>query len=594
MAVRDSDSFRQSASVKEDGVLAGYGSLLEEVLRVERHGFTQTELDRARSHMLRQYQQTVKERDKTDSRSFAQEIVRNFLVEETMPGPEAELALVQKFLPTYTLAELNQLGKVMGAGSHVISVTGPATMPRVSQEQLFATQKSVAAREIKPYEDADPNAKLMAQAPVPGPVVKTREIPEIGVTEWTLKNGVRVVVKPTTFSNDEVKVSGFAPGGTSLAKDADYDSARFADTIVAQGGIGPLDATKLRKALADKLASVSVHIGELQEDVFGTASPSDLETLFQLLHLSFTAPRKDETALAAWRSREIESVKNRRLSPETTFAEDLQIFSTQNHPRRRPTTPETLSKLDWEKSIAFYKERLGDASGFTFVFVGNVELGTLKPLVETYLGSLPAKGRKETWRDPKVTWPAGTQTKTVTKGTEPKSSVRLTFHGVERWSRDTENDMRMLGEVLSMRLREVLREDMGGVYGVRAGGSIIRRPHPEYTFGVSFGCAPENVDKLTKAVFDEIKTLQEKGIGDDYITKVKELRRRAHETNLKDNAFWGRELETAYTFGDDPKLIPDITAMTEKVSSDRVKTAAKKYLGKEYVLGVLKPETKAP
>jgi zinc protease len=314
-----------------------------------------------------------------------------------------------------------------------------------------------------------------------------------------------------------------------------------------------------------------------------------------MIHLSFTAPRRDEGAFASWRSRELESAKNRRLSPELTFFEDLMLFQTQNHPRRRPTSPEVLQKVELDKSLAIYKDRFGDAGDFTFVFVGNVDLEKMKPLVETYLGSLPSAGRKENWKDPKVVLPAGVQTKTVTKGTEPKSSVVLTFHGTEKWSRDTDNDIRMLGEVLNIRLREILREDMGGVYGASSGGGISRRPRQEYTFSVRFGCSPDNVDKLQKAVFDEVKAIQEKGIGDDYIAKIKELRRRTHETNLKENTLWLRELERSYTYGDDPKLIPDAAPMIDKVSSDRVRAAAKKYISnKQYVLGVLKPENATP
>jgi zinc protease len=270
------------------------------------------------------------------------------------------------------------------------------------------------------------------------------------------------------------------------------------------------------------------------------------------------------------------------------------VLSTQNHLRRRPTTPEAVEKVDLDKALAIYKDRFADASDFTFVFVGNIDLDRLKQLAEAYLASLPTKKRKESWRDVKVYWPNGVKTKTVTKGSEPKSLVVLTFHGNEKWSRDTENDMRMLGETLRLRLRQVLREDMGGVYGVQAGGMISRRPRQEYKFSVSFGCAPENVDKLEKAVFDEIKAMQKNGIDDDYILKVKEARQRAHETELQDNGYWARELERAYRYGDDPRLIPDIGPMLAKVSSDRVRAAAKKYLSsKQYVLGVLKPESSA-
>jgi zinc protease len=194
-----------------------------------------------------------------------------------------------------------------------------------------------------------------------------------------------------------------------------------------------------------------------------------------------------------------------------------------------------------------------------------------------------------------VVRPKGVAKKTVAKGSEPKARVSLAFHGNETWSRDTANDMRMLGEVLRMRLREILREDMGGVYGVSAGGSIARRPKKEFTFSVAFGCAPENVEKLEKAAFDEIKAIQNGGIGADYIGKIKQLRRREHETNLKENGYWLAELAQAYRFGDDPKLVLDFDAMVDKISSDRVRAAAKKYLtSTQYILGELRPSSTTP
>jgi zinc protease len=317
--------------------------------------------------------------------------------------------------------------------------------------------------------------------------------------------------------------------------------------------------------------------------------------MFQMTHLWFTAPRRDESGFQAWRARETESAANRRSSPEGTFSEDLMLFSTQNHKRRQPTTPESLLAVDLDKAMTFYKERFADASGFTFVLVGSLDLERTKKLAETYLGSLPSSNRKETWKDPKVDFPSGVAKKEIVKGSEPKSRVDLTFHGKETWSVDTDNDIRMLGEVLRIRLREILREDMGGVYGVSASGFIARRPKPQYSFSVSFACAPDNVDKLEKAVFDEVKAIQAHGIGDGYLAKVKELRRRAHETNLKENGYWLRELGRAYTFGDDPKQILDFDAAVEKITSDRVRAAAKKYLtDKQYVLGELRPSTAKP
>lgn len=589
--VRTADAFTQGATVTEGGVQKGLAAVLEERLRVERGGFTPTELERAKTDVLRAFEEMNKEYETSSSRPLAAEIVRNFLQQEDMPGPDAELALAKELLPTYTLEEMNGVGKALSrGGSHVVLVAGPATMTKPTEAEILATAKEVEARDIKPYDDAAPTAPLMAESPAPGPVKATRTVPEIGVTEWTLANGVRVILKPTDFRNDEIQMTSFALGGTSLEPDADFESAQFASTVVGLGGIGPFDAVTLRKALSGKVASARAYLGEIEEGVTGSASPSDLETMLQLVHLEFTSPRKDESAFQAWRAQELEAAKDRLLSPEAAFQDELLVVSTQNHRRRRPLTPEVVQKVDLDKALAFYKARFADASRFTFVFVGNVDLEKTKPLVEKYLGSLPSGHHKETFKDVNVRVPDGVVKKTVLKGSEPKSSVSLVFHGRERWSRDTANDLRMLGEVLRIRLREILREDMGGVYGVNAGGGISRRPKQEYGFTVSFGCAPENVDKLEKAVWDEIAAIKEHGIGDDYVAKVKELRRRAHEVNLKENRYWLGELQQHYDYGDDPKQILDFDSMLEKVTSSRVKEAAKRYLSSsQYVLGELKP-----
>jgi zinc protease len=588
--VRTEDAFTQFASVKEGKVEQGYAALLTEMLRVERHGFTAPELERAKADVLRSFEQAAKERATSDGRLFARELVRNFLEDEGAPGPEVELELATKLLPTIALAELDQLGKSLGAGSRVIMVTGPVAMVKPTEAALVATTKAVAGSDIAAYADAGPSAPLMATAPTPGAVVTTRTIPELGVTEWTLANGVRVVVKPTDFKSDEVRMLGFAPGGTSLATDADFESVKFSDVLAREGGLGPLDAPSLRKALAGKVAFSSASIGEIEDDVSGGASPADLETMFQMVHLRFTSPRRDDAAISAWREQETERAKNRRLSPESVFEEDMTLFRTSGHRRRQPTTPEMIQKIDVAKAFQFYRDRFSDASGFTFVIVGTLDLDRTRVLVEAYLGSLPSTKRKETYRDIDVHRPKGVAKKDVTMGSEPKARVTLTFHGPETWTLDTDNDMRMLSAVVRMRLREILREDMSGVYGVSVGGMVGRRPKQEFTFNVAFGCAPENIDKLEKATFDEIKAIQDKGIGADYVAKVKQLRKREHETSLKENGYWVGELARAYLYGDDPKNVLKFDELLAKVSSDRVRAAAKKYLTmNQYVLGELRP-----
>jgi zinc protease len=593
--VRSADMFSLWANAKEGKVEAAAEALLEELARVERHGFTTTELERAKKRLLRSARQAVVERDKQEARQFSAEIVRHFLQEETMPGPEGELALTEKLLPSYTAEELSQLAKGWVAGSsRVIAIQGPDKMKKPEKAQIQAIAQAVDKKDIKPYDDAQSAAPLLAGVPKAGKVVATRTIAEVGVTEWKLSNGAKVVVKPTTFKNDEVRIAGFSPGGHSLVKDTDYDSARFSGDIVQQAGLGPMDAVSLRKALSGKIVYVNSFVGELEEYAGAGGSPEDIKTMFELLYLAFTAPRKDEASFKSWQQRETEQVRNRRLSPERVFQEDMQLFMSQNHRRRQPTTPEVVEKVSLERALAVYQDRFKEAGDFTFVVVGNVELDKLKPLVETYLASLPAAGRKERWRDINVRWPRGKQSKTVVKGTEPKSRVMLAFLGDETWSRDKQDDMDMLSQVLQIRLRETLREEMGGVYGVGAGGGISRRPKQRYTFTVNFGCAPENVDKLKAKVLEEIAALQKNGIGEEYLEKIRQTRRRQHEINMKENGFWQSELEDAWRYGEDPRKILEIEPWIARVSSARVKAAARRYLRLDaYVQGTLNPESGA-
>jgi zinc protease len=587
--VRTADSFTLSATVKEDGVREGLAALLEEELRIERYGFTASELQRARLEMLEWSERWVKEYEKSDSHRIAAEIVRNFMVQEAMPGPQRELALVRELLPTITLEELNGIGATLSKRSRLFIASGPATMTKPTEAAIKAMATEVQSRDVKPYDDAIPTAPLLATKPAPGSVVATRTTPELGVTEWTLSNGVRVVMKPTNFKNIDIRVAAYAPGGTSLARDADFESAQYASSVAGQGGVGAFDAVALRKVLAGSAVSVNAFVTETEEGLTGATAPNDLERTLQVIHLMFTAPRRDEGAFSAWRAREFERAKDRQRSPEAAFRDELLVASAQNHRRRQPTTTATIEKVDLDKALSFFKDRFADASAFTFFLVGNLDLEKTKGLVQTYLGSLPATHHNESWRDVHVRRPPGVVKKVVTKGTEPKSLVSLTFHGDAGWSRDAQNDVQMLGEVLRIRLREVLREDMGGVYGVGVGGGIDRRPRQEYGFTVSFGCAPENVDKLEKAVWDEIKALQDHGMAEDTLAKVREQRRRAHELNLNDNGWWLHQLEHAYDYGEDPKLILDFDSQVDKVTSDRVRDAARRYLTRaQYILGELR------
>jgi zinc protease len=410
------------------------------------------------------------------------------------------------------------------------------------------------------------------------------------VTEWKLSNGVRVIVKPTDYQADQVGLFASAPGGLAMASDKDYNDARFADDLAAIGGVGELDVEELQKVLAGKHVTASASIADTSESIEASASVRDLETMFQLIHLEMTAPRKDDRAIAVWRTNAVDELTNRQRVPEVQFQLQVQQVLYKNNLRRKAAEPADVEKVHPDKALAFYKSRFGDASEFTFVIVGAFDPVQLRPLVETYLASLPARGRKDQEKDLGVRKVGGVVKREWNLGQEPKARVQLQFHGDETWSRDKDRDLFLLGQVLQIRLREVLREDKGGVYGVGVSGQIQRAPHQERALTISFGCDPARADELVKATFDEIAQIQRAGVGDEYLEKVRETFTREREVRLRNNEFWIGWLSSAYRFGDDPTLVLDPSKMLARITSDHMKDAAKRYLdAKQYFEAVLLP-----
>ncbi len=592
---REIDGFIRSAQAKEGKVEASLESLFTEVLRVERHGVTQPELERARALLTRSYEVAEAEESTSDSRNYTDEITRNFFEAELMIGRKREKELTLKYLPTITVDELDAYGKSFGsADNRVILLGGPDPKAMPSQERVLQIVDEVSKRDIGPWEDKAITAKLMAQPPKPGTITKETKIDKIDVTEWTLSNGVRVILKPTDYQADQISLIGSSPGGLAMASDKDFNNARFADNIAEVGGLGDLDVETLQKLLVGKHVSVQTSIGETTENVDGSASAKDLDTMFQLIHLAMTQPRKDDPQIAVWKANFSEQLANRLRIPEVKFQIESQDVLYKHNLRRRAPTPDDVKRVDPDKALAFYKDRFGDASDFTFVIVGAFDPAKVRPLVETYLASLPAKGRKEKEKDAGVRKIGGVVKKTWNIGDEPKGRVNLVFHGDESWTRDKDRDMYILGQVLSIRLREILREDKGGVYGVGAFGQISRSPFQERTFNVSFGCEPKRVDELVKATFDEIADVAQHGIGDEYLEKIKQTFTREREVELRNNGFWVGWLSAAYRFGDDPTIVLDPSKMIARMTSDNVKAAAKRYLGtKEYYQAVLLPAADA-
>jgi len=596
--VRSADTYALSAAVREDGLERGLETLFVESERVARFGFTASELDREKRELLRFVERTHTERERRDSAAFVREYIDHFLEGEPTPGIEYEFELFKRFVPGITLEEVNRLARAwMGEDDRIVMVSAPEKEGlRVPAEtDLRAALARATRTEIAPYVDTVSERPLVAEPPADGRITDSSTVEGVGLTVWRLSNGARVVIKPTDFKEDEVLFQAFSPGGSSLASDEDYIPAATASMVVGAGGIGEFNPIDLQKLLAGKVAVVRPWIGSLEEGLNGSASPRDLETLFQLIHLSFTAPRADATIFGVLQQQLRASLSNQRASPGFAFQETLQTAVTQGHRRAWPMTVETVDQLDLERSLAFYKDRFGDAGDFTFVFVGNVTPEILRPLVTRYVASLPSKDRQERWRDEGIRFPEGVVRKAVRKGLEPKSQTAILFSGGFEYDRAHRNAIRALALVMETRLREKLREELGGTYGVSVSESTSWAPRAEYRLSIEFGSAPDRAEELTRVIFDEVTRIKRELPTESEVGNAREAFLRDFETGLTQNRFWLAQLAARYRQDLDPRELLDYPASLPLITPDVVQQAARQYFDTErYVQVTLLPEEGGP
>lgn len=590
-------AYMLGARVPEDGVERGLEALVTEAERVDRYGFTESELERARASVLRELESRYANRENRPSSRLAAEYVRSFVNGEPIPGLAYEHALHRRFVPEITLAEVNSAGREwMRDSSRVVLVTAP-DKPGLSlpdQEALARVLDEAGDAELAPYEDDLADAELLAEAPEGTGITRERTRPG-NVTEWELANGVRVVLKPTDFEEDEVRFTAFSPGGTSLASEDELVPARTADSVIPAGGVGELDATQLQKLLADELVNVNAYIGNYREGLAGNASPQDLETMFKLIYLRFTAPRADRDAFEAFRQRRRAQLENREHDPDTVFGDTFRRIMTQDHPRRRPMTADMLEETDLERSLEFYEQRFADASDFTFVFVGTFGLETMRPLVERYLGGLPATGRDEAARGLGVGLPRGVVEETVRQGIEPRSRTRIAFPPPESARFDDAAERVLLHGttlVLENRLSDVLREQLGGTYSVRVRLLSYEQPR-RLVPAIEFTSAPARAEELAATVFDEIEALASAGPDEARVADARTAMRRMHETRLEQNGFWVSALAESYRYDADPGAhnVLSYESRVEGVTSAATRAAMERYFDTDdYVRVVLMPE----
>ena len=592
---RSLELFEIEAVVPEGQLTEGLGAIVQEAKRMQQYGFSNDELNRAKSALLAAYERAYKERTTSESPSYANEYVRHFLQQEPIPGMEFEYRIAASYLPTVTAEEVAALAReFITDGNRVVLGVAPEKKdtPPPSAEMLRNTIARASAAPVEPWKEATEGRALVEKDPAGGKVTARRTVPEIGATVLTLSNGVEVWLKPTDFKNDQILFSAYAPGGMSLATEAEYKSASIATAMVGVGGMGGLNPVDLSKMLSGKIAQASPSIGEYTHGVSGSATPGDLAIALQLNYLVHTAPNMTPEVLDLLKRRLTGALQNRDQNPRAVFGEKVEQVNTSNHYSATELTPADVPALNLEAMRRFYNARFGNAADSTYFFVGAFSVDEITPLIEKWIGSLPSTGKRSSAaRDMGVRFPAGVVKEEVRKGKEPASQTVLSFFADPGFDEFEMHRARAATAVLNIRLREILREELGGTYGVAVGFSNTPPVKGYGTMVVQFGSSPENVDKLVAATLKEIERLKVEGPSADDVNKVKELERRDLETNTKQNSYWMGSMQTVHMFGWDPAGIARRLDRTEKLTPEIIKAMFQKYFPMErYTLVTLKPE----
>ena len=589
------DAFLGVVVCKEDSIDNGIATLLREIERARQFGFTETEYNRARAEYLRQLESAYNERDKQKNNKYVDEYVRHFLDNEPIPGIENEYTFINQIAPNIPVAAINQLMKgLITDNNQVVALFAPEKegLKLPSEATINKLLKDAKAEKLTAYVDKVSDEPLMAEAPKGGKIVSETKDDIFGTTTLTLSNGVKVIIKKTDFKADEIRMKGVSLGGSSLFPDSEIINISGLDAVGA-GGLGNFSAVDLEKVLAGKKASVNYNISLTTENVSGSCSPKDFETMMQLTYLTFTAPRRDNDAFASYKSRSKATLKNQELNPNVAFSDSIQAGVYMNHPRARRIKADMVDQMDYNKILSMYQDRFKDASDFTFIFVGNVDVEKMKPVIAEYLGALPAINRQETFKDNKIEVRQGVYKNEFTKKQEtPKASVFVFYSGDCKYDLRNNLLLGMTSQILDLVYTEKVREDEGGTYGVYVGGRLQKYPKEKIFLQIIFDTAPDKKEKLMKIIFDEITDIAKTGPSETNLNKVKEYMLKKHNENLKENGYWLNSIDEYLYTGINP--IKDYEQIVNGITAKDIQKFANELLKQknQITVSMISPEKK--
>ncbi len=584
-------------TVASNDMKTAINASIGEIVKVQKFGFTQAELDVVKKYMLSSMERSYNERNTTESGRYVDELVRNFLTQESVPGTASEYEYYKNFLPGITVDEVNAVAKTWldDNKTYFAMCQGPenSAVKNLTSKKLLKWVNEAFKQKVDAHVERVLATSLLSEEPVAGKILSVENDSMLGANTYTLSNGVKVTVKSTDFKSDQILLMGEKKGGSGQYGVEDMMNTMSMNDMISTMGFGQFSPIDLSKFLAGKNVRISTNFNKTRNVVFGNSTVKDLETMMQLNYLKLTAPRKDMELFQGSITNSIAGLKDAKSSPETAFYDSLvnvfyrgQPFAPINIP-----TEAELKSINPDRIIEMYKTEFGNADGFHFFFVGNVDEKALLPLLEKYIASLPTKGLVPNFKDNGLRPISGKNDFVFHKGSEPKSIVIAQFYGELPFSNDAELRADLLVEILNIKIIEELREKIGGIYSGGIYSNVSDEPYDNYSFALYLPCGPESVDTLIKASMIEIERIKRDGPSIKDLEKVKLARIETYRESMKTNTFWSNYLLEIKCNGFDTKRFLELESVINAVTPEEIRQTANQMLsGENTFKAILYPE----
>ena len=577
---RTKDAFSLSISCKQDNILGGIVSAVAAAERARQHGFTQTELDRAKKLRLNAAERRANMQSDYRNSHYVNVCVDHFLEGEPLLSVDYKLEIAKKLDREVTLADVNAAVKeLITDKNQVVVMYAPdkegfeiPTEKQLEQIILAAQQQDYA-----PYEEAELAESLISSMPKAGTIVSEQPWRH-GFTELTLSNGMKVYTKKTDYEADAVSLRMQADGGTSQYGDEDIPNFALISSGITEAGIGTFDAVTLRKMLTGKSVRVSPSVGSKGQSISGSASLKDMEVMFQLAYLYFTQPRKDTAAFASLMSRQRAFLANRNASPKVDYNDSIRAILYGHHPRMEPVVQQTLDKVSYDRILEIYKERFSDAANFKTVIIGNFDEQELRRLLCQYLAPLPATNKHEQTNYSRIPQIVGGEklVKFSKPQATPLANVSIFLTADVPFTPQSDLELDFLRRCLSIAYTDSVREEKGGTYGVSVAFDLDKDDHPNTTLKISYNADPNRYEELNPIVYQQLKNIAENGPAASSMQKVKEYLIKQYAQVAITNDYWSYIIW--HELDDDADFDRDYCQMVEQMTPAAVQRMARQLL----------------